>query len=56
MAVLVFSSAAMINASRISSIMGILVFIAERLSSAMNTLGAEYAARSIIRDKRVHSL
>jgi hypothetical protein len=29
---------------------------AERLSSAMNVLGAEYAARSIIRDKHVHSL
>ena len=29
---------------------------AERLSSAMNALGAERAARSTIRDKRVHSL
>jgi hypothetical protein len=29
---------------------------AERLSSAMNALGAECAARSTIRDKRVHSL
>jgi hypothetical protein len=29
---------------------------AERSSSAMNVLGAEYAARSIIRDKHVHSL
>ena len=31
-------------------------FIAERLSSAMNALGAEHAARSMIRDKRGHSL
>jgi hypothetical protein len=31
-------------------------FFAERLSSAMNALGAERAARSTIRDKRVHSL
>ena len=29
---------------------------AERLSSAMNVLGAEHAARSMIRDKHVHSL
>jgi hypothetical protein len=29
---------------------------AERLSSAINVLGAEYAARSIIRDKHVYSL
>jgi hypothetical protein len=29
---------------------------AERLSSAMNVLGAERAARSTIRDKHVHSL
>ena len=29
---------------------------AERLSSAMNMLGAEHAARSMIRDKHVHSL
>jgi hypothetical protein len=29
---------------------------AERLSSAMNALVAERAARSTIRDKRVHSL
>ena len=29
---------------------------AERLSSAMNALGAECAARGTIRDKRVHSL
>jgi hypothetical protein len=34
----------------------VLVIFAERLSSAMNTLGAEHAARSMIRDKRVHSL
>lgn len=30
--------------------------VAERLSSAMNVLGAERAARSTIRDKHVHSL
>jgi hypothetical protein len=33
-----------------------MVLFAERLSSAMNALGAECAARSTIRDKRVHSL
>jgi hypothetical protein len=32
------------------------VIFAERLSSAMNVLGAERAARSTIRDKHVHSL
>ena len=32
------------------------VILAERLSSAMNVLGAECAARSTIRDKHVHSL
>ena len=31
-------------------------FFAERSSSAINVLGAEYAARSIIRDKHVYSL
>jgi hypothetical protein len=33
-----------------------MVIFAERLSSAMNALGAERAARSTIRDKRGHSL
>jgi hypothetical protein len=32
------------------------VIFAERLSSAMNVLGAERAAWSTIRDKHVHSL
>jgi hypothetical protein len=31
-------------------------FFAERLSSAINVLGAEHAARSMIRDKHVYSL
>jgi hypothetical protein len=35
--------------------MGFFIF-AERLSSAINVLGAEHAARSMIRDKHVYSL
>ena len=34
----------------------IIFFIAERLSSATNVLGAEHAARSMIRHKHVRSL
>jgi hypothetical protein len=33
-----------------------MIYFAERLSSAMNCVGAECAARSTIRDNAVHSL